>query len=346
MDCGLLDGSHYNFRRVFMRILGQPFKRPGKKGWWLRYTDPTTGKRKHESFPDRSLADLRRSILMQQINSEVYVGCVSVSLSMARAEYLKKYQLQGLSDGAYTQAELTLRQFANLIGDPTTGTIKQGHFDLFITSRMESCSRWTVNKDIGCLTAFLNWAADPGRRYITAPIKLVKVKTQPIVVTALTNEQIRSLIKAAPTEAWRLRLLIALTTGLRKLDTDSLNVVDIDLQGLTVRAVAVKTGKPLTAPWPDKLAPGMTAYIEGLPAGQVKLFADRNVRKVWDSFRGTVTRQDLRKTFSTLMQLIGSIGSAQELLQHSSARTTTQFYSDQEMILRWKVNQLPVEKWM
>lgn len=282
---------------------------------------------------------------MQQINSHVYIGCVSVPFDMARTEYLQKYAIQGLSDGAYTQAELTLRQFTYMIGDPPTGTLTQNHFDIFITERMRSCSRWTVNKDIGCLAAFLNWARDPGRRYITAPIKLVKVKVPPIVVTAMTNDQIRSLIERAPTEAWRIRLLIALTTGLRKLDTDSLRVADIDLDTLTVVAVAVKTGKAITAPLPDKLAPLLVAFVDG-KSGQSGLFGDRNIRKVWDSFREGVTRQDLRKTFSTLMQLIGSIGSAQSLLQHSDARTTNQFYTDQELVLRWKVNQLPVNKWI
>lgn len=329
-----------------MRILGQPFKRNGKRGWWLRYTDPVNHKRKHESFPTKPLADLRRSILMQQINSHVYIGCVSVPLSTARTEYLRKYALQGLSAGAHTQAELTLRQFADTVGDPPTAALTQNHFDMFIAERMRSCSRWTVNKDIGCLTAFLNWTRDPGRRYITDPIKLTKVKAPPIVVKALTNEQIRSLIERAPTQAWRIRLLIALTTGLRKLDTDSLTIADLDLTAATVRTVAAKTDKPLTAPWPDKLTPVLAGYIKGLPDGQVQLFADRNVRKVWDSFRQDITRQDLRKTFSTLMQLIGSVSSAQDLLQHASARTTGQFYSDRDLILRWKVNQLPVDKWI
>lgn len=329
-----------------MRILGQPYKRPGKKGYWLRWADPVTRKRKTESFPTLALADLRRSILMQQINSHVYIGCVSVPLDMARTEYLQKYATQGLSDGAYTQAELTLRQFADLVGNPQTGEITQRHLDLFVNERMKGRSRWTVNKDIGCLTAFLRWASDPGRRYITAPLKLVKVKAPPIVVRSLTNDRIHALVERAPSEAWRVRLLIALTTGLRKKDTDSLRIADLDLDTLTVRAVAIKTRKLLTAPLPDKLAPILIAYIGGLPADQVNLFYNKNLQKVWDNFRDGITRQDLRKTFSTLMQLIGSISSARDLLQHSSARTTNQFYSDQDMILRWKVNQLPIEKWI
>jgi integrase len=283
---------------------------------------------------------------MQQINSHVYIGCVSIPLSMARAEYLLKYDAEGLSEGAYTQAELTLRQLADMIGDPQTGSLKQSHFAVFVALRMETCSRWTVNKDIGCLTAFLNWAADPGRRYITQNIKLKKVKAPPITVTALTNDQIRSLIERAPSDAWRVRLLISLTTGIRKADVDSLRVADVDLDTRTIRAVATKTSKPLTAPWPDKLEPVIAGYIESLEPGQTRLFADRNVRKVWDGFRSGVTRQDLRKTFSTLMQLVGSISTAKDLLQHSSARTTEQFYSDRDMIARWKVNRLPVEKWL
>ncbi len=329
-----------------MRILGQPFRRPDRKGWWLRYTEPGTNKRKTESFPTRDLADLRRSILIQQMNSHVYIGTVSVPLSTAADEYLRKYDVRGLAAGSKYQAALSLRQLANLIGDRMTGDIGQEHFDLFITERMKGSSRWTVNKGIGCLAAFVKWGADPGRRYLAQTIKLVKVKAPPIVVKAMSNPQIATLITRAPSEAWRCRLLISLTTGFRKNDVDSLRIADLDLDGLIIRTNAQKTGKAAAAPLPDKLAPELTSYITALPAGQVKLFADRNVRKVWDAFRDGVTRQDLRKTFSTLIQLTGSLGSARDLLQHSSNRVTEQFYSDQEMILRWKVNQLPIDQWL
>lgn len=329
-----------------MRILGHPYKRPGRPGYWLRYTPPGSGKRKCESFPTKRLAESRRAILIQQINGEVYTGGISVPFAIARDEYLKKYDLRGLTAAAKYEAEKTLRQLVECIGEIPTGELDQRHFDTFITDRNDKVGPWTVNGTIGRLVAFLNWAGDPARRYITAPIKLVKVKAPPVVVVALDNDQIRGLLDRAPTEAWRIRLLISLTTGLRKNDVDSLRVADIDLNTLTLQTIAVKTGKPLTAPCPDKLRSMLTAYIEGLPAEQEKLFADRNVRKVFDDFRDGITRQDLRKTFSTIMQLIGSIGSARDLLQHSSARTTVQFYSDQEMILRWKVNQLPVEKWI
>ena len=89
-------------------------------------------------------------------------------------------------------------------------------------------------------------------------------------------------------------------------------------------------------------------YLSSLSEGQVKLFADRNIRKTWEKIRGdtNITRQDLKRTFSTFMQKIGSISSAQNLLEHYDSKTTLEFYTDQEVVLRWKVNQLPVKEWL
>ncbi len=329
-----------------MRILGQPFKRKDRQGWWLRYTDPITKRSRKEKFPTRKLADLRRSILMQQINSEVYIGSISVALTCARDEYLKRYELLNLADASRYEASLALTRLISTIGDIPTAKLTQAHFDAFLQGHSEQVGPWTVNKTIGRLTAFLNWASHPQRRYITTQITLQKVKTPPIIVKVLTNEQIRDLIDRAPSEAWKIRILISLTTGLRKNDTDSLRIDELDMTSLTIRSVAFKTGKPITAPLPDKLSQPITSYIESLPKEQENLFADRNIRKAWDSFKQGITRQDLRKTFSTLMQTIGSIDSARELLQHSSGRTTSQFYTDRQFVLRWKVNQLPVDQWI
>lgn len=283
---------------------------------------------------------------MQQINSEVYTGTVSVPLSTARDEYLKKYDLLNLSAASQYEARLALTRLISAIGDVPTAKLTQDHFDIFLLDHSGNVGPWTVNKTIGRLTAFLNWSAHPQRRYITAPIILQKVKTPPVIVKVLTNPQIRKLIASAPSQAWKIRILIALTTGLRKNDTDSLRIDELNVEALTIRSVALKTGKPLTAPLPDKLAPMLTAYLDSLPKDQEKLFADRNIRKTWDSFSKAITRHDLRKTFSTLIQTIGSIDSARDLLQHSSDRTTSQFYTDRQFVLRWKVNQLPIDQWL
>jgi integrase len=283
---------------------------------------------------------------MQQINGEVYIGSVSVPITAARDEYLNKYDVLNLTAASRYEASLALNRLISLTGDIPTRKLTQAHLDAFLLDHSDRVGPWTVNKTIGRLTAFLNWARHPQRRYITAQVTLQKVKTPPVTVKILTNPQIRQLIDRAPTQAWRIRLLISLTTGLRKNDTDSLRIDELDLKAMTIETNAFKTGKGKAWPLPDKLAPLLTTYIDSLPAGQEKLFTDRNIRKIWDSFRQDITRQDLRKTFSTIMQTIGSIDSARDLLQHSSDRTTSQFYTDRQFVLRWKVNQLPLDQWI
>jgi len=328
-------------------MVGKTYKRPGKSGWWLRWTDPMTKKRITKSFHTKALAEHYRNILYQQLNADVFISTINIPLSEAKKQYLEKYETRGFTKSAKQEAEISIRHFQKFIGsDLGTKNLTQRHFDTFIQDRQKLVSCWTVNKDINNLRAFINWASNRRRRYVSDDIELYKLKTQPPQVTALTTKQIRALIKAAPTEAWRIRILISLVTGLRKSDVESLRSDDLDLGYLSVTYRAKKTGKQATAPLPTALRAMLKRYIGTLDKGQVKLFADCNVRKVFDSFRGNVTRQNLRQTFATLMQKIGGLSTAQNLLQHSNSKTTQDFYTDQELILRWKVNQLPVKKWI
>lgn len=124
----------------------------------------------------------------------------------------------------------------------------------------------------------------------------------------------------------------------------------------TIDTESIKTGKVyLSRPLPSAIIPALKSYV----AGQIKrglsldtrLIPDKNIRHGWETIREkaklpNITRQDLRVTFSTLIQKIGSIGAAQNLLEHSDSRVTETFYSDMELLLRWRVNQLPVKEWL
>ena len=208
-------------------------------------------------------------------------------------------------------------------------------------------SNYTINKNIGRLKTFFNWMKE--NKYHNGNITLAKLKTPKRIVKALTTKQIRALFKACPSKAWRIRILLSLVTGLRKSDIDSLLVSQINLQSATIDSKSQKTQKVFMGrPLPRSATGELHSYIKSLSKRQVRLFEDVNVRKNWDKIRGDsgITRQDLRITFSTLIQKIGSLRSAQTLLEHFDDRTTTEFYTDTELILRWKVNQLPVEEWL
>ena len=331
-----------------LKQLGQPFKRPNKTGWWLRWTDPMTRKRIIKGFHNKGYADHYRSILYARLNSDVITGVIDVPFSEAVAEYLQTYDVRGLRPPAKVEARLTLDKFKESVGVLKTRAVTQKTVDRFIVSRLgSSASRWTINKDIGNLKAFVRWCQH--RRYMADGISLVKVKVQWRIVKALTSEQIKAILAACESQAWQVRVLLSLCTGLRKNDLDGLAVASIDLKRMTIDTTSQKTGKFYVGrPLPKAISPILKEYLSG-KAG--KLFEDVNVRKQWDALRiraklPGITRQDFRRTFSTLIQRIGSIGSAQTLLEHSDSRVTGEFYTDIEIVLRWKVNQLPVKEWI
>ena len=210
--------------------------------------------------------------------------------------------------------------------------------------RAKECkSKHTLNKDISRLRAFLNWLAK--RNYSTGKFDIELSKAPPVTVKALSTAQIRRLLKACPTPEWYVRTLLSLVTGPRASDIDNLNINMVDTTEMSVFVVEKKTSKPKTYPLPNKIKPILAKYLNG----REKMFSSTNrssLDKQWRKFRPEpITRQDLRRTNKTLLQKIGSIGSVQELL-HSDLKVTTEYYTDQELILRWKVDQLPVKEWL
>jgi integrase len=129
---------------------------------------------------------------------------------------------------------------------------------------------------------------------------------------------------------------------------------------------ARKTGKDGLAPIPTDLRPILVRLVANRGG---RLFQDRNIRGEWENIRiraglyrlkpgetlvskkrktviYEVDRQDFRKTFSTLIQKTSGLSSAQQLLQHSSERVTTDYYTDTALLLAWRVEQLPVKQWI
>jgi len=75
------------------------------------------------------------------------------------------------------------------------------------------------------------------------------------------------------------------------------------------------------------------------------LFDGIDHRRQWSGFAQGVTRQDLRVTNKTLLQMIGNLDSIKNLL-HQDLRTTKTFYTDLELVQKWKINKLPVKRWL
>ncbi|MBN2314301.1 MAG: hypothetical protein JXM79_10250 [Sedimentisphaerales bacterium] len=84
----------------------------------------------------------------------------------------------------------------------------------------------TLNKDIKILHAFLKWAMK--KRFVDPDLKVKKVKVAPKPVTSLSIQPVKKRITmASKYPTLRLRILLAVTTGLRRSDIEAIHFGDI-----------------------------------------------------------------------------------------------------------------------
>jgi integrase len=202
------------------------------------------------------------------------------------------------------------------------------------------------------LNAFLNWAAR--NRFVASGLEVRKVKVAQKPVAALSPQQVRDLLVATscyPT--LRLRVLLAVTTGLRRGDIEAIHVGDIHFDRSTIATRNRKAGKAMPErPIPEQVAAELSNYVAALPNGQEKLFTDRFSPKKWERIRKAMESpalrfHDLRKTFASLLAQKGvSTAVTQQLLEHSNPQLTNDVYTNVDPVLRQAVNQLPVADWI
>jgi integrase len=332
-----------------MRRLGKPFQRQDRPGWWIRWSEG--GRRVMKGFHTKGQAETYWAILYGRINSDIPTAQVQVKLSAIRDEYLDTYVLRGLSDSAIEEARTTMSKFEGVVGDPFTRQIRQGHFDQFVRSLLDSGgSKHTVNKHIGNIMAFVRWASDPRRRYVADGIGIAKVKADRKVIRTLTIEQVGAVLAACRSETWRMRVLLSLVTGLRSHDIDTLQKNNVNISDMSIDTRSQKTNKVFVGrPLPESVKPYLVSYLGTIRDGL--LFPDNNIRRAWESIRDRAgllecTRHDLRRVFSTSIQMTSGLQAAMELMEHSSAAISLNHYTDQMAVLRIRVNQLPVQQWM
>lgn len=322
------------------------YKRPNRTGYWVSWYE--NGKRKAKVLPTKALAEHYQHIKYQQLNSDVFTSAVNLPWPEVKMEFMKRFEIHGLASETTKMAGYFLARFEKLCFPVSSLSITQKMVNFYLLERKkQGVSAFTLKKDVGRLRTFLNWLQS--NHYHSGGIVLPTVKTQATQHRALSGDQIMGLLRQCPTLCWRIRILLSLVTGLRAGDIDRLQVDNVNLKAKAIDTTSQKTGKVfLGRPLPDAIIPELSAYVGQLPKTQVKLFDDTNKRKVWLKIRGNtgITRQDFRRTFSTLIQMVDNISSAQQLLEHSDKRTTETFYSDASLILRWKVNRLPIRDWL
>ena len=326
------------------------YKRKRIKGWWVGWYE--SSKRKAKALPTKALVEHFRQIKYTQLNSDVFTGTVTVDWQQMVEEYRHCKQVAGVVEDSLYEAALTLRHFERLVGKCNSKQITQNTIDKFILKRGNEVKRPTLNKDVRNLKAFIRWCRK--NWYVNGEIKIKLLKEDERPVKSLTNIQIRELLSASKTyQTMRMRILLALGTGLRRGDIESLRVCDIDFENSNVTTRSKKTRKSMgSRPVPVPVMAELKKYVSGLDAKQGKIFSDNFNQKKWEKIREEVGLSDLRfhdllKTFGSLLaQNRISTAVTQKLLEHSSPNLTNKVYTNVDPVLRHAVEQLPVGDWL
>ena len=326
------------------------YKRTGIKGWWVGWYE--SGKRKAKALPNKELAEHFKYIKYTQLNSDVFTGQVLADWRQMVDEYREAKKVQGVTEGTLYEIALSLRNFERLVGRCSSKQITQHVMDKFILERGTEVKRPTLNKDIRNLKTFINWCRE--NRYLNGNIKITELKEDERPVKSLNDIQIKKLLVVAePCVAMKIRILLALGTGLRRGDIDSLKVSDIDFERNSIATKSRKTKKSMASrPVSAEVMAELSKYVCGLDVGQEKLFRTKFSHRKWrkvckEAGLADLKFHDLRRTFCSLLAQNGvSTAVTQRLLEHLSPNLTNKVYTNVDPVLRQSINQLPVSQWL
>jgi integrase len=326
------------------------YNRKDVNGWWVGWYE--SGNRKAKALPSKELAEHYKQIKYTQLNSDVFTGIVAADWQQMVDEYRETKKVQGVTEGTLYENALSLRNFERLVGKCNSKQITQSIIDKFILQRGTEVKRATLNKDIRNLKTFVNWCRE--NRYLNGNLKIKELKEEEKPVRSLNDVEIKKLLKAAePYPTIKMRILLALGTGLRRGDIDSLKISDIDFEKNSIATTSRKTKKSMASrPVSLEVMSELSKYVCSLHVGQEKLFNTKFNHRKWrnvckEAGLADLKFHDLRKTFGSLLAQNGvSTAVTQRLLEHSSPNLTNKVYTNVDPVLRQAVEQLHVGKWL
>ena len=326
------------------------YKRENVKGWWIGWYE--SGQRKTKALPTKALAEHYRQIKYAQLNSDVFTGTVVADWIQMTEEFRQYKKVAGVTEASLYETALTLRHFERIVGRYNSKQITQDVIDKFILERGKEVKRSTLNKDIRNMKTFVNWCRK--NRYLNGDIELHLLKEDEKPVKSLNSDQVKRLVlESRFYRTMRLRILLALGTGLRKSDIESLEIEDIDFATNYITTKSRKTRKSMGArPVSSLIVAELSKYVAKVDANQERLFNDKFNRRQWKKIcekAGMVGFKfhDLRKTFCSILAQNGiSTAVTQKLMEHSSPDLTNKVYTNVDPVLRHAVDQIPVGDWL
>lgn len=329
------------------------YQRKSRKGWYVGWYD-SNGKRRSKMLPNKALANRYARRIEFQLNEDIYFDPIAIEWDNLVREYLEhKQYVRSLASESLRSISGTLNQFKDLHGPVRSTKVDQRLVNAFIAHRLKTTSKATVNKDVRNLRTFVRWSAK--NRYMgpqASRIEWITQKEAKRPVRSLNAEQVTDLLIAAGrySEAWYIRVLLAVSSGLRRGDIERLCLSAVDFRSQTVNTFSRKTGKGMPdRPLHPAAVTALSRYAESLPAGQDRLFVDKFTSGKWERIRNNaglpgLKFHDLRRTFASLIAQAGfGTDVTQDLLEHSTGKLTHDVYTNVKPVYRRAIESIPVE---
>lgn len=331
------------------------YKRKGRPGWYVMWYDDD-GKQRAKRCPDKRSADLYADRLEHTMNQDLYCEPLKLAWDQLCDEYLaEKRDVQRRAEGSLSSIKTILGLFGELCGSPHSFGIDDRLMRLYVSRRNAAgTSPATVNRDLRTLHAFVGWAVETDRMGPAAKkIRWSSLRQREAakVVRGLSVSELANLLVTAEGiygPDWRIRLLLAIGTGLRLRDVERLEIeaVSFDQGGITTHSK--KTGKGMgLRPLHPTIMRELRRYLAGRESGRI--LVDVWHHSKWERIRTAaklphVTHKMLRKTFGSFLAQAGySTAVVQDLLEHSDPKLTKDIYTDVSPVYRAAAESLPID---
>ena len=330
------------------------YKRKNRPGWYVGWYDDN-GRRCSKQTDNKALAGQFALQIKHRLNSEIYIRPIKKPFDEVVTEYVNyKIAVLKLASESIRSIKNTLKSLKKRIGPIDITKLNQRHINDFIATRNTVVKSPTVNKDIRNLIAFVHWLIE--NHYAAQPatqIKWRRPKEAERLVRAINQNQLVNLLIAARKyqtygDAWYLRVLLAVTTGLRQGDIERLRFSDIDFENNLITTSSKKTGKSMNRPLHSKAEQAIINYLQNIPEGRDELFVDKFTSGKWNRIRKRaglpkLKFHDLRKAFASFIAQAGYSSSVpQYLLEHSTSNLTHKVYTDVSPVYKQAIESIPI----
>lgn len=294
--------------------------------WFVRYRDINGKQKQVKAGKTKAIAlELERKLLGERDLQKRfgYKKKKEITFKEWVPEYLERVKPR-LAENTLISKTSILKNMSELFGNKYLSEITEDDFYNYI----QNASVGTAKTCKIIINALLSEAEECG--YNTVKLNLKLSKKVPARIRYLTDEEAQKLLTNCKKSLLRLLIIMALTTGMRKMEMLNLTWQDIDFNAKLIHIEESKNGERRSIPINDSLMKGLKVIEE--KNSNEKIFKD--VKSLRYQFKKLLKESeiknfhfhDLRHTFASWLAMKGvSLYTIKELLGHKSILMTQRY---------------------